>query len=192
MDVGCGSGEFLETMKEHFQVQGLEINEEAAKFSRANGFKVHSSPFISLPIQNQYDVISFVDVLEHLPQPKEHLLKAHQLLKEEGMIFIKVPNYPMQLKKQLYFQKRNKTSLVIMYDFAHINHFTPESLSKVLLQAGFEVVDLSFSQPIIDLPKKGLKRYLSYRIGTSLANTISKISGKNLSFNFSVLAKKRN
>lgn len=198
LDVGCGNGGMLEVMKDSFQVEGLEITEAAAKYTQSLGHRIYSKPFLNSKLLNEhYDVISFVDVLEHLPSPTANIKEASRILKPNGILFIKVPNYKMQLKKQLFFQKLGMSSVGIMYDFAHINHFTPESMKSFLETLNFEILEMKFTKPIsIPFSKslyslQGLREFFLYRVGTFVANSLSRITGRSLGFNFCVLARKK-
>ena len=115
-DVGCGDGTFLKRISEMgVRGVGIEINKEQAFFAKKNlGLEVHNSDLIKAPLKNNFfDALTFIDVLEHIPNFKEYLQTAHQLLKVNGYLLIKVPNFKFQKLKYLFLEKTRSTSLGI-------------------------------------------------------------------------------
>jgi 2-polyprenyl-3-methyl-5-hydroxy-6-metoxy-1,4-benzoquinol methylase len=94
---------------------------------------------------NQYDVIFFMDVIEHLRNPASALLNIRKLLKKDGILIINTPNAlsilnlaicVLRRKKIVnYFDKKNLWDLHLMrYDF--------DQLNKTLNFTGYEVIEV--------------------------------------------------
>ena len=88
LDVGCGTGVFLEEAQRsgRWEVVGIEPAEKAAAYARkALGVTIHEGRFsdIDLPV-NSFDTITMWNVLEHLEYPIADLRRAYQLLRENG------------------------------------------------------------------------------------------------------------
>lgn len=94
LDIGCGRGLFLHLMRKHgWKVAGVEFDEETAlHVSKAYGFKVIPSEFISELPDKSFDVITLFHVLEHTISPQMTINECKRLLKEGGLLVIEVPN----------------------------------------------------------------------------------------------------
>ena len=95
LDVGCGTGLLLEEFErtKNWQTMGIEPNERAAKYaSQQLGIKVLHNQLtqVNLPPES-FDVITFINVLEHLPDPIENLRTAYKLIKPGGWLIFSIP-----------------------------------------------------------------------------------------------------
>ena len=95
LDVGCGSGKFLEKLAElNIDCFGLEFNDNAIVECLKKGYDVkkqsveeHSKDF-----KNFYDVVCHFQVLEHIVEPQEFIADCIKLLKPGGKLIVGVPN----------------------------------------------------------------------------------------------------
>ncbi len=95
LDVGCSSGAWLEVARDAgWQPQGVEVGEGAADVARRRGFEVHAGTLESathLP-EDHFALITFWDVLEHLPDPLDALRRAARLVRPGGVVAMTFPN----------------------------------------------------------------------------------------------------
>jgi SAM-dependent methyltransferase len=96
LDVGCGTGVFLEEMQRSgsWQLAGIEPAEEAAAYARKElGIPVSEGRFsdIEYPAAT-FDVITMWNVLEHLENPISDLKRAHHLLSNNGLLVFAIPS----------------------------------------------------------------------------------------------------
>ncbi len=97
LDVGCGTGVFLEEMQasQRWQLYGIEPTKIAASYVQER-FNI---PVINDQIENVrlaenfFDVITMWNVFEHLENPKLAMRSLYQALKPGGILVIAVPNY---------------------------------------------------------------------------------------------------
>jgi len=137
LDVGCGTGEFLYHAKQlHFQVTGIEINEIAADKARGFfGFKVLAEKFEDIDFPSEcFNIVTFLQVLEHLYNPLAALREAHRIIKPSGVVAIGVPNIDSFIIKVLQQRHRHFAGK------EHINYFTPHTLSAMVKRAGFRKI----------------------------------------------------
>ena len=86
-----------------------------------------------------FDVITFIEVLEHINNPREELKKFHSLLREGGALYITTPNFN-SLSRRMLKEKWN----IIEYP-EHLSYYTPQTIHKLLTESGFKKAKLSTS-----------------------------------------------
>lgn len=83
--------------------------------------------------QNHYDYIFAFHIVEHLNRPYDDLLKLRDSLKNEGKIFIEIPDanfYANNMPHYLYF-------------FQHINIFSEKTIVHLLNRSGFKIISIN-------------------------------------------------
>jgi SAM-dependent methyltransferase len=96
LDVGCATGTFLAEMQRYgnWQVFGVEPNQWAARYAREQ-LKLdifHGHLLEANLADNQFDVVTLWDVLEHLHDPRQTLTEIWRILKPGGFLICSVPN----------------------------------------------------------------------------------------------------
>lgn len=96
-----------------------------------------------------FDIVTMLDVLEHVVDPLEELKEVNRVLKKGGLFFMTTPNTSVYIVKArvvkllpfLAYYKGNFTGTPFKAnEFGipyHINHSTPHTLRGMLLSAGF-------------------------------------------------------
>ncbi len=138
LDIGCGTGAFLHTMKEAgWNVTGLEPDETArAKATALYQVEPLPSPELFNLKPRSFDAITMWHVLEHVHQLHEYIGQLKNLLAEKGRIFIAVPNYTSR-DAQSY--KANWAA----YDVPrHLYHFSPQSMKVLMKLHGLDVIKM--------------------------------------------------
>jgi len=94
LDIGCGSGTFLDVCKgSGWAVEGVEPSASAAnKVFEQYGIHVHCGEFDKIKLERKFDIVTFWGVLEHLSDPISAIRKAVRLLNENGIIVFEVPS----------------------------------------------------------------------------------------------------
>ena len=76
LDVGCSGGYFLDIFKEHgFNTFGIEYGDEAVR-EASRKHKVFKGTFPEIALTDQFDLIIFRGVIEHVPNPVSYLKKS--------------------------------------------------------------------------------------------------------------------
>lgn len=110
LEVGCGSGYFLDLLKsKKIRSVGLELNSKAAEEARKKGLTVYTQLLEEHAPENEskYDVVCSFQVLEHITNPQSYLLNATKALKEGGKLIIAVPNNNPYIFKHDIFHTLN-------------------------------------------------------------------------------------
>lgn len=135
LDVGCGTGAFLFTMKKaKWEITGLEPDETGRqKALELYGLQLEKTEkFLSLPEQT-FDAITMWHVLEHVHDLHDYIEQLKKLLKPGGKLFIAVPNYTSydaQVYKEFW----------AAYDVPrHLYHFSPKSMKTLINLHGMKI-----------------------------------------------------
>jgi len=138
MDVGCSFGHFLKVAQERgWDDIGVDLNEKAVDYAN-NVVKVKVLKCLLADAKfppDSFDVVTLWNVLEHVPDPRSLVKDSHRLLKKGGILFIETPNIDslatrIMHEKCITFGGRN-----------HINYFSKKTVSRMLEEEGFELVD---------------------------------------------------
>lgn len=135
LDIGCSTGFVIEEAQERgWDTSGIELNPSAADFARKRGLKIFSKPLEGLSFENKFSAIGLFDVLEHLVNPNESLLKIRDMLLPNGNIFIYVPNYTSASREILGIENSH-----FIWPTHHLTYFTPDTLKNFIESLGFKV-----------------------------------------------------
>lgn len=136
LDVGCGSGEWLLSMRSlGWRVEGLDFDESAVAAARQRGLEARHG---SLEEQNfpgdSFDAITLAHVIEHVPDPVRTVAECARILKPGGKMVVATPNNSSLGHR---FFRQNWRGLEPP---RHLHIFSPESLRRTLGLAGFQTV----------------------------------------------------
>ena len=138
LDVGCATGAFLELLLERgFDVLGVEpshgVRREAAR--RLGAERVLAGPLEEAELRPaSFDLITFWDVLEHLPRPLRTLKRARQLLAPGGRLVVETQDVRSLAARALGPRWQH------FKHAEHLVHFDAETLTLALAEADFELV----------------------------------------------------
>ena len=97
LDAGCGTGGFLQRLKEwqpDWQLTGVDNSPVACALARRRGCTVLEGSITALPFADgQFDAIVCGDVLYHIVEYAEALCELRRCLRPSGVIAINVPAY---------------------------------------------------------------------------------------------------
>ena len=137
LDVGCGTGHFLNHMKQaSYTVYGIEPAAPAREFCKSNfGIEVHEpSALFSDQWNQKMDSITLWHVLEHLYKPDQYLSEFYKKLTSSGVLYIAVPNH--QSTDASYYQ-----NYWTGYDVPrHLWHFGPDHIKQWVESHGFKLI----------------------------------------------------
>lgn len=128
LEIGCSAGLFIdEARKAGFSAEGVELSDWAVNHAREKfGLTVfHGALELASFADQSFDVIVLLDVIEHLIDPKQLLLTARRLLKNNGIIYISTPNIDS-------FVARRMKSKWWGINFFHLFYFSRTTLSQLL------------------------------------------------------------
>jgi len=136
LDVGCSTGHFLHSLKGRVNTRvGVELSSEEVAFVRKNlDFPVYDKPVETLHIpEGPFDVITALQVLEHVEDPITFLRNLGKHLKPNGHLYLELPNIDDVLLVA-YGAKGYET---FYYREPHLSYFSKATLRRALSKAGF-------------------------------------------------------
>lgn len=136
LDVGCATGITLRiALDRGSSVEGVEPSEYAAQIARDNyGFQVHKGYLETLQLpENSYDIVTLLDVIEHVPDPVSFIKEVWRILTPNGLVAITTPNF--RLGKVL-----GKDWIGFNQSLEHLLYFESGSCSRLFLQSGFKPI----------------------------------------------------
>jgi SAM-dependent methyltransferase len=94
LDVGCGAGALMRAAaRQGWTAVGTEVADSAAQAVRADGFTVHVGELDALALEDEgFDVVSLVEVVEHVDDPTGLVRGARRLLRPGGVMYLTTPH----------------------------------------------------------------------------------------------------
>ena len=95
LDIGCGTGATMDHLKRYGEVQGIDLSELPLRFSRKRGHsRVMLASATELPFaDNSFDLLTALDVIEHLDDDVRGLGEIRRVLKPGAPAVIFVPAF---------------------------------------------------------------------------------------------------
>ncbi len=95
LDVGCGDGLFFDVLRRYAaEVEGVEPDRALVSAERAAEGRIHVRPFDrEFRPGRRYDLMLFLDVLEHIPDAEGAVAHAADLLEPGGVVLVTVPAF---------------------------------------------------------------------------------------------------
>lgn len=136
LDVGCSTGHFLASLKGMVGLRvGVELSRDEADFANKNlGFKVYTKPIEELELQEgPFDLITALQVLEHVDDPLAFLRNLKKHLKPNGFLYLELPN----INDPLLWYYESTGYADFYFREPHLSYFSARTLKRLLERAGF-------------------------------------------------------
>jgi 2-polyprenyl-6-hydroxyphenyl methylase/3-demethylubiquinone-9 3-methyltransferase len=145
LDLGCGNGALtrkLATLVPHcvgmdFSKSGIEI--AAQKFPEVT---FHCSPLSSpLPPElcGTFDVVTAVEVVEHLLLPRQLFDRAREALKPNGRLLVTTPYHGYLKNLALAIAGKFDSHWHPLRDYGHVKFFSKSTIESLFAEQGFQV-----------------------------------------------------
>jgi len=135
LDVGCATGEFLKFAQDRFECYGVELNAETAAMARQHGFQVTTGTLADVEGSERFDVITMLQVIEHLVEPTGPLANVRRLLKPQGVFYLNTPCAD-SASFSLFRERHMHVS-----GFEHVALYAKKGLSQLADRCGFVMTD---------------------------------------------------
>ncbi|MBP6218662.1 MAG: class I SAM-dependent methyltransferase [Oligoflexales bacterium] len=146
LDLACGTGALIARLKDHgfSKIEGADLNPEQCGLSDLKPRQVSfDKPFAQEFYPTCYELITAVEIIEHLENPWQFLREIKQLLTTDGFALISTPNVGHWLSR-MQFLRSGQLKYFSTFDFHEQRHITPifdHHMRLMLEEIGFELVD---------------------------------------------------
>ncbi|WIH84861.1 class I SAM-dependent methyltransferase [Brachyspira pilosicoli] len=148
-EIGAFDGLLLSLFKKNNNnVFGYELNDDARVYAKKKYDIDLKENF--LESKSRYDIIILSHVIEHFREPKEILIKIKSMIKENGFIYIEVPNSPMP-------NECSYNMLMRYLNTEHIVNFNMYNLIKFAESADLKIVRNEYNNYNISIDNENLR-----------------------------------
>jgi len=180
LELGSSHGGFVALLGwAGFEASGLELSPWVVRFSRkAFGVQVLKGPVEDQSIDRaSLDIITMMDVLEHIPDPVGTVQHCLSLLKPDGILIIQTPRYKERTLYGTYLSEHNRF-LELLLPKEHLFLFSQESLKMFFDRLGvshiaFEEAYFSHYDMFLVASRKPISQALPENIEKALTCTPS-------------------
>jgi len=168
LDVGCGTGANLNMLSRHGDVEGVDVSVQALSYCKERGLQnVKHGTAEELPFADaSFDLVTALDVVEHLDDDLEGLREIRRVLKPGGFALLTVPAFMF-----LWGVQDDVSN--------HRRRYTMSQLQRVVGEAGFAIergtyANITFFLPVLAVRTFmrlfGLKAQAEYAINVPALN----------------------
>ena len=134
LDVGCGEGVFLSTISNEWAKRGVEPSASGASLARKRNLDVARATLDRAPKEYQVDLISALDVIEHVIDPHHFVESIKRHLRPGGVVLLLTGD------ADSYAARVAGPQWSYLRWCGHISVFSQLGLRNLLQSHGFEVL----------------------------------------------------
>lgn len=150
LDLGCGNGSLSQQLAQQgYEVVGVEDSASGIEVARA---RVPECEFIQASIYDLptelahgFDVVISVEVIEHLCYPRELLRAAKRCLKPGGQLILTTPYHGYWKYLAIALLGKADQHFNPLWDSGHVKFFSTATLTQLLQDEGFAVIQFKFA-----------------------------------------------
>jgi 2-polyprenyl-3-methyl-5-hydroxy-6-metoxy-1,4-benzoquinol methylase len=155
LDIGAGSGIMVEAALEAgYDAIGIEPSKWLQQQAEKRNLPVLQGLFPHPEAPGPYDIITFVDVIEHVTNPGELLAHICKSINNDGILVLVTPDVHSIAARILKFRWWH-------FRIAHIGYFNKKNLIQLLNNSGFRLIKISRPSWYFTLKYLGI-RFLSF------------------------------
>jgi 2-polyprenyl-3-methyl-5-hydroxy-6-metoxy-1,4-benzoquinol methylase len=165
LELGCSSGAMSRLMKEQCEARVFGVERDAQAAWQAQRYCDYvftedlDDPRALDALQfEKFDVITLVDVLEHLRYPQQLLERLKPFMMDESVILLSVPNVAHTSVRLELLTGDFRYEEAGILDDTHLKFFTLNSLKALIERSGFVINEVDYTWH--DLPDSVIARYL--------------------------------
>ena len=136
LDIGAASGILVEqAIQMDYRAEGIEPSRWLQEKAQAYGLPVHLGTFPHPEVTGPYDVVTLIDVIEHVPNPVALLSAVRHVLAADGIAVVVTPDVGSLMARLLGWKWWH-------FRIAHIGYFNRKTLEMATRHAGFRLIKM--------------------------------------------------
>jgi ubiquinone/menaquinone biosynthesis C-methylase UbiE len=150
LDIGCAGGyltNILSKLTKCSKIIGLDLSDKAVEYaqekygSKKISFMVSDAQNIHLP-SSKFDLVSAIEILEHVENPLAVLKEIHRVLKSNGTLLLAVPISNFGFETIWYLWTKTKGRV---WKDAHLHKFKNKDIVDIIESSGFSIKEIKNS-----------------------------------------------
>ena len=174
LDFGCGAGSLLKFVRDlncleigtkaiPVEISGFDVGVFARRLAVQDGFKIWDLEELNRLPEQTFDVISCVEVVEHLEHPMEVFKLLAKLLRKDGLLLLTTGNLESPLARLLGIHFPYCTPEI------HVGYFYPALLERAYHQVGLTPKCVRFKGALQFKILKNLPSFIPAKLKARLA-----------------------
>jgi SAM-dependent methyltransferase len=159
LDYGSGAGGLVRFLCDRkIEAYGFDVGGYTDR-ARARGIQILTPSELERR-SGSFDVVSLIEVLEHIPDPVSLLQAVASLLRPGGLLFLTTGNAEPH--------RRTFASWGYVIPEVHVSYFSPENLTRALDRAGLQPFPLGKSPGLTNIIKYKILKTLGFKCESPL------------------------
>lgn len=149
LDFGCGAGALLKYLRDQgtiagrpLELAGHDVGSYANLLRDRDGFRILGLEQLAEEAPGTYDVVSMIEVIEHLPTPLPPVETIARLLRPGGLLLLTTGNLDCPVAR------RQGLNFGYCVPEIHVSLFNPAALGRLYRTAGLEPRNLRFRDAV--------------------------------------------
>jgi len=151
LDIGCGGGILAEAMAGlGAEVTGIDLSEKALKVARLHllesgqkvDYRLIAAEDLAAEMAQQFDVVTCMEMLEHVPDPASIVTACAKLVKPGGWVFFSTLNRNAKSYLLAVIGAEYILNLLPRGTHDYAKFIQPAELARMAREAGLEVTEL--------------------------------------------------
>lgn len=132
LDVGCAFGGLVRAAGDFgYRAQGLDLSAYAVREGRRTGLNLRQGELTTAGLSaGSFDIVTLIEVLEHLPAPREVFARLGEIIRPGGLLVIQTADFQG-------LQARLAGSSYHYYLPGHLHYYSARTLKRFLRGSGF-------------------------------------------------------
>lgn len=150
LDLGCGNGAMTRSLlKDGYEVYGLDASVTGIEIASKNmpgRFFLHDLTAGTIPAELseiRFGTVIATEVIAHLYDPRSFLNLIRRTLPVGGHVILSTPYHGYLKNLALAATGKLDRHFAVLWDGGHIKFFSPKTISQMLNEQGFEVIEIA-------------------------------------------------
>ena len=168
LDLGCHQGQFVKLLREKYGVMAMGVDnwDPGLKSDDSWGY-VQANIEAGIPLDDNFDVVSALEVIEHMIDTDAFLQRCNRLVKSGGHLILSTPNINSLRNRVLVPFGAYPVGIEFRNVIHHVRLYNVTTLKSHLAEHGFRIVSIT---GVSFLPTRFLHYPLLRRTSEGLAD----------------------